>query len=168
MTEQQEQQEPQEAEARSGRNETEEERLDRKWNDLLQELRVMQTSAQLTAGFLLTLPFQQKFASLNSFQQALYLVLVVLAALTTAMVMTPVAVHRRLSGQHIKEKVVDTGHRIVQAVIGMLSLLILGIVTLVFDVVIDRTWSVAVAAAVGLVLLGLLVLLPRRLARANG
>ena len=27
----------------AGRDETEEERLDRKWNDLLQELRVMQT-----------------------------------------------------------------------------------------------------------------------------
>ena len=166
MTDQQEH--DHEAEARSGRNETEEERLDRKWDDLLQELRVMQTSAQLTAGFLLTLPFQQKFAGLNSFQHGLYLVLVVLAALTTAMVMTPVAVHRRLSGQHIKEKVVDTGHRIVQTVIAMLSLLILGIVTLVFDVVIDRAWSLVVAAAVGVVLLGLLVVLPRRLAHANG
>src|SRR6476646_7246074 len=105
------------AEKKQGRDETEEERLDRKWNDLLQELRVMQTSAQLTAGFLLTLPFQQKFASLNTFQHGLYLALVVLAALTTAMVMTPVAVHRRLSGQHIKERIVDTGHRIVQTVI---------------------------------------------------
>ena len=152
---------------KTGRDESEEERLDRKWNDLLQELRVMQTGAQLTAGFLLTLPFQQKFASLNTFQHGLYLVLVVLAALTTAMVMTPVAVHRRLSGQHIKEKVVDTGHRIVQTVIGMLSLLILGIVTLVFDVVVDRTWALVVAAAVGLVLLGLLVVLPRRLANDN-
>jgi len=156
-----------EAEARSGRNETEEERLDRKWDDLLQELRVMQTSAQLTAGFLLTLPFQQKFASLNTFQHGLYLVLVVIAALTTALVMTPVAVHRRLSGQHIKEKVVDTGHRIVQTVMAMLALLILGIVTLVFDVVIDRTWSLLVAACVGVVLLGLLVVLPRRLANDN-
>ena len=149
------------------RDETEAERDDRKWNDMLQELRVMQTSAQLTAGFLLTLPFQQKFSSLNSFQHGLYLALVVLAALTTAMVMTPVAVHRRLSGEHIKEKVVDTGHRIVQSVIAMLALMILGIVTLVFDVVIDRTWALLVAAAIGVVLVGLLVVLPRRLATAN-
>jgi hypothetical protein len=34
-----------------GRDETEDERLDRKFDDLLQELRVMQTGAQLTAGF---------------------------------------------------------------------------------------------------------------------
>lgn len=75
-----------------GRDETQEERLDRMWNDLLQELRVMQTGAQLTAGFLLTLPFQQRFASLDGPQRALYLALVLLPALTTALVLTPVDV----------------------------------------------------------------------------
>ena len=48
-----------------GRDETEAERADRKWDDMLQELRVMQTGAQLTAGFLLTLPFQQRFEDLT-------------------------------------------------------------------------------------------------------
>ncbi|MET0953569.1 MAG: DUF6328 family protein, partial [Aeromicrobium sp.] len=60
----------------NGRNESAEERLDRKWGDILQELRVMQTGAQLTAGFLLTLPFQPSFDDLDSFQRGLYLVLV--------------------------------------------------------------------------------------------
>src|ERR1041385_6342043 len=102
-----------ETEKQSGRDETEEERVDRKWNDLLQELRVMQTGAQLTAGFLLTLPFQQSFGSLDDFQKDLYLVLVVLAALTTAVVVAPVAVHRKLSGLHVKERAVTTAHRLV-------------------------------------------------------
>ena len=39
----------------SGRRETPTERADRKWNDMLQELRVIQTGVQLTAGFLLFL-----------------------------------------------------------------------------------------------------------------
>ena len=95
------------------RNETETERLDRKWNDLLQELRVMQTGAQLTAGFLLTLPFQQNFSKLDGFQRDLYLVLVLLAALTTAVVVAPVAVHRRVAGLHVKERLVVTAHRLV-------------------------------------------------------
>lgn len=154
-----------EPEARSGRNETEEERLDRKWDDLLQELRVMQTSAQLTAGFLLTLPFQTAFADLNKFQEGLYLGLVVLASLIIALVMTPVAVHRHLSGEHVKERVVATGHRIVRTVIGALALLILGIVTLIFDVVIDQTIALVVAGCMGVVLIGLLVVLPLRLTR---
>jgi hypothetical protein len=147
----------------SGRNETEEERLDRKWGDLLQELRVMQTGAQLTAGFLLTLPFQTGFSSLDDFARGLYLVLVLLAALTTALVMGPVAIHRRLSGQHVKERLVTSAHRIVYGVLTSIALLVTGMVMLIFDVVVDRTWAIIAAAAVALVLAGLLLVLPRRL-----
>ena len=49
------------------------ERLDRNWADLLQELRVVQTGVQLLTGFLLTLPFQARFAALGEFQQNVYL-----------------------------------------------------------------------------------------------
>ena len=144
----------------SGRRETEEERLDRKWGDLLQELRVMQTGAQLTAGFLLTLPFQQSFQDLDRFATGLYLTLVVLAGLTTALVMTAVAVHRRLSGAHVKERVVEAGHRITFCVLGAIALLITGMTMLIFDVVIDRTYAMVVALAMAATLASLLVALP--------
>ena len=147
----------------NGRNETEEERLDRKWGDLLQELRVMQTGAQLTAGFLLTLPFTDKFRSLDDFQETLYLVLVVVAALTTAVVITPVAVHRRITGQHVKEKLVATAHRLVGVGLTLLAILVTGIVLLIFDVVLDRTTALVVGGAVAVALVGLLVALPLRL-----
>ena len=145
------------------RNETETEKLDRKWNDLLQELRVMQTGAQLTAGFLLTLPFQQKFATLDDFQRTLYLLLVAVAALTTATVMAPVAVHRRLSGEHVKERVVVTAHRLVHLVLLGVSTLIAGMALLIFDVVVDRWVAAAVAGALLVYLVTVLVLLPARL-----
>jgi fumarate reductase subunit C len=150
---------------RSGRDESDEERLDRKWEDLLQELRVMQTGAQLTAGFLLTLPFQQSFAKLTSFQNDLYLVLVVLAALVTALVMTPVAVHRRLSGEHVKERLVVTAHWLVHGVLACIALLITGMAVLIFDVVTDRSLSLTVGAALAALLVGLLVVLPFLLTR---
>ena len=152
---------------KSGRDETEEERLDRKWNDLLQELRVMQTGAQLTAGFLLTLPFQQMFASLDSFQKGLYLFLVLVAGLTTATVMAPVAVHRRLSGEHVKERVVATAHRLVHGVLLGVSLLISGMALLIFDVVVDRTWAIVVAAALAAYLISVLVIVPSRLSEES-
>ncbi|GAB3780637.1 DUF6328 family protein [Nocardioides ungokensis] len=152
-----------ESEKQSGRDETEEERLDRKWNDLLQELRVMQTGAQLTAGFLLTLPFQQMFASLDHFQKGLYLLLVLTAALTTATVMGPVAVHRRLSGEHVKERVVATAHRLVHLVLLGVSTLIAGMALLIFDVVVDRAWAVTVAVVLLAYLVTVLVVLPSRL-----
>ena len=150
-----------------GDEESEKERLDRKWNDLLQELRVMQTGAQLTAGFLLTLPFQQKFATLDSFQRDVYLFLVLVAGLTTATVMAPVAVHRRLSGEHVKERVVVTAHRLVHLVLLGVSILISGMALLIFDVVVDRTVAVAVSAGLLVYLVSVLVLLPSRLSDAK-
>ncbi len=151
--------------ARSGRDETEEERLDRKWADLLQELRVMQTGAQLTAGFLLTLPFQSSFGDLDRFQTGLYLFLVLLAALTTAQVMAPVAVHRRLSGERVKERLVVTAHRLVHGVLACIAMLITGMVVLIFDVVTDRVVALTVGAVLTAVVVALLVVLPTWLGR---
>ena len=151
----------------SERDESEVERLDRKWGDLLQELRVMQTGAQLTAGFLLTLPFQDRFASLDDFQRWLYMSLVLLAALTTALVVAPVAVHRRLSGLHIKERVVRAGHWLIGTALLTLSSLIAGIVLLIFDVVTDRTTAIIACGAVSLTLAALLLALPVLLVRHN-
>ena len=148
-----------------GRNESHEERLDRKWGDIPQELRVMQTGAQLTAGFLLTLPFQPSFDDLDSFQRLLYLALVLLAALTTALVMTPVAVHRRLSGQHVKERLVMTAHWTMWGVLTCISLLLVGMPVLIFDVVVDRSTALLVGGALGLLLVILLAVLPHTLIR---
>src|ERR1700740_353414 len=57
----------------SARQETETQRLDRNWSSLLQELRVTQTGVQLLTGFLLTLPFQQRFTALDSTSTNVYL-----------------------------------------------------------------------------------------------
>ena len=147
------------------RDETQRERLNRKWNDLIQELRVMQTGAQLTAGFLLTLPFQSSFEDLDVFQVRLYLTLVLLAAITTALVMSAVAVHRRLSGEDVKERLVVAAHRITIAVLTTISLLITGMVLLVFDVVLERPAAFLWSGAVAAVVVVLLVVLPHRLSR---
>ena len=103
----------------------------------------MQTGAQLTAGFLLTLPFQAAFADLDDFDTALYLVLVLLSALTTALVLTPVAIHRRLvrsPHQGPPGRCRRTGSCTPCSL--CLALLMTGIVLLVFDLVVDRTSAV--------------------------
>jgi hypothetical protein len=147
------------------RNETPAERLDRNWNELLQEMRVMQTGVQLIAGFLLTLPFQQAFQDLDDPQRWLYLVLVVLASTTTALMLVPIALHRRLFGDHVKERLVYTAHRLVIVVLVAIGLLISGIVMLLFDVVVSRTAGL-VSGGLSLVLaVGLLAVLPARVER---
>ncbi|MET3143095.1 MULTISPECIES: DUF6328 family protein [unclassified Arthrobacter] len=149
----------------SGRNETREEQLDRNWAELLQELRVLQTGVQILAGFLLTLPFQNRFETLDAFQVGLYLVNVVVATLTTAFILLPVSVHRRLFRQRLKETLVssaDTITKIALAGVGMLSV---GTATLVFDVTGGRTAGLTAGGILLSVLLVLLIYVPLRLNR---
>ena len=148
-----------------GRDETEEERLDRVFADMLQELRIMQTGAQLLAAFLLTLPFQQAFRDIDDVQRTTYLVLVVLAGLTTALVLTPVAIHRRLSGDHVKDRVVRAAKLAVGAGLACLAVLICGTIFFVFDVVESRGLALVVAGVVAVVVVGLLGVLPAALTR---
>lgn len=151
----------------AGRRETPEERLDRLFDDLLQELRVMQTGAQLTAGFLLTLPFQQRFGMLDRLERGFYLVLVALALLTTALIMAAVAVHHRLSGRHVKERVVAAGRRLLGGVLCTLALLVTGIAVLLFDMVSGRGAALAAGLVALIVVAGLIVVLPRVLLVGN-
>lgn len=144
-----------------GRSETDDERADRKWNDMLQELRVMQTGAQLLAGFLLTLPFQDRFWDLGRGQQGFYLGLVVLAVLVTVLVLSPVATHRHLAGKHVKPDLVAVSERLLWAVLACLAALVTGIVTFVFDVVVGREAAIGVGVAFAAVSVGALVVLPR-------
>ncbi len=122
-----------------GRRETEAERLDRNWNELLQELRVTQTGVQILTGFLLTLPFQGSFDDLDGYQRALFLVLVVLAVLTTGLIVAPVSLHRIMFRKHLKRELVESGDRLARAGLVALALTISGAAMLVFDVVVGRT-----------------------------
>lgn len=150
----------------TGRHETPDERQDRLWDDQLQELRVMQTGAQLIAGFLLTLPFQDVFwERLSDGQRRYYLALVLLAGLTTVLVMTPVAVHRRLAGGHVKDRLVRSAHRVLTAVLGCLALLVTGITTFIVDVVVGLGAALVVGGLLAVVIASLLLVVPALLAR---
>lgn len=148
------------------RHETPAERLDRNWNELLQEMRVMQTGVQLIAGFLLTLPFQQAFADLDDLQRSLYLVLVALASITTVLMLVPIALHRRLFGDHVKERLVSTAHRMVIGVLFAIGLLIAGMVMLLFDVVVSRTAGLVSGGLCLALIVLLLAVLPAAVERA--
>lgn len=76
------------------RDESAAERLDRNWNDTLQELCVTQTGTQIITGFLLTLAFQNRFTDLDRDQIIIYLVLVVLAAVSSILGLAPRSLHR--------------------------------------------------------------------------
>lgn len=134
---------------RDGRDETENERMDRNWNEMLQELRVTQTGTQILSGFLLTLAFQPRFAELDGFQRGLYVALVVLAAVTIVLGLAPVNLHRALFRQQLKPSVVSFGHLALRLQLVGVALVVVGVVLLVIDVAVGR--MAGVIAAVGVV-----------------
>jgi hypothetical protein len=145
------------------REETEDERADRNWNELLQELRVSQTGVQLLAGFLVTLPFQERFEDLDAFQRGWYVGLLGLALGTVGVMLSPVAIHRRVFQEGAKPELVQAGHRMTVVALGLIGVLLGGIAFLVIDMVYDRA-AAAGAVVAFLVLVGLLVALPARVA----
>ncbi|BDZ47653.1 DUF6328 family protein [Naasia aerilata] len=146
--------------AGDGRDETENERLDRNWNELLQELRVTQTGTQILTGFLLTLAFQPKFTDLDGFQVGVYLALIGLAALSTALGLGPVSLHRALFRKQRKAEVVRIADRLLQAILLCVGLVITGVVLLIFDVVLGRTVGIVSAAVTAVVVVLVWLALP--------
>ena len=145
----------------AGRHETANERMDRNWSELLQELRVTQTGTQILTGFLLTIPFQQRFDTLDSSQRGTYLVLVILAMIATALLVAPVALHRHLFRRRRKALVVSQGDRLARLGLLVLGLVLTGCTYLLFDVVLDHAMAFAAGGFVGAVLLLLWFLVPR-------
>ncbi|MGI8452263.1 MAG: DUF6328 family protein [Streptosporangiaceae bacterium] len=86
--------------------ETEAQRDDRNVMELLNELRVVGIGVQVLFGFLLGLPFTNRFSRLYTAQRGVYLTTVTLAALSTALLVAPVAYHRLLFRRHEKESLV--------------------------------------------------------------
>jgi Na+/H+-dicarboxylate symporter len=143
-----------------GRDETLNERMDRNWNEILQELRVTQTGTQIFTGFLLTIAFYNRFSELTPFQVRVYLTLVIAAVLTTALGLAPVNLHRGLFRQGAKMIIVQTAHIIMRITLVGVAVMLIGTVLLIFDLVLDRR-AAFIAAGVTLLIVVVLAVLPR-------
>ena len=97
---------PETGEPPDSREESVAQRADRNLGELLQELRVAGLGVQVLFGFLLSLPFTNRFAKLSSGQRDLYLASLVLAAVATALLVGPVAYHRMVFRRGQKERLV--------------------------------------------------------------
>jgi hypothetical protein len=142
-----------------GRDESLNERMDRNWNEILQELRVTQTGTQIFTGFLLTIAFQTRFDELTTFQLRVYLVLVVAAVLTTALGLAPVNLHRGLFREGAKVTIVQAAHIIMRITLAGVAVMLIGTMLLIFDLVVGRT-AALVAAGVMLLIVIIIAVLP--------
>jgi hypothetical protein len=121
------------------RDETEAQRLDRNWSSLLQELRVAQTGVQLLTGFLLTLPFQQRFTQLDGVMRTVYLVTVACSIGATVLLVAPVSMHRLLFRRHRLKTLVSAAHTYAMVGLLLLGVALSGVAVVIFDTVIGRT-----------------------------
>ncbi len=142
------------------RHETPTERLDRNWQDLLQELRVVQTGVQLLTGFLLTLPFQAQFAGIETFQRNAYLITVGCAISATGFLIAPVSLHRLMFRRHLRRRMVAIGHYLALTGLCLLAGAIVGVVLLTFCVVSGDPAGITAAGLAALLLVVLWVILP--------
>lgn len=136
------------------RHETPAEKLDRNWNELLQELRVTQTGVQILSGFLLTLPFQSRFTELTSTQTVLYLVTTALSVVATGLLVAPASAHRLLFRRHQKPALVDAGSALAKAGLVVLAFTVAGTLALIYSLVLD-TRSAIIAGGAALVFFAL-------------
>jgi hypothetical protein len=142
-----------------GRQETEEERDDRNLMELLQELRVAGIGVQVLFGFLLSLPFTVRFATLDGAQRHLYIVSLLLSALATGLLSAPVAYHRLVFRQHKKARLLRVANAMALGGLATVGLAISSGVLLVTGVVLNGlAVPLIFAAVVGMfVILWLLV-----------
>jgi hypothetical protein len=130
-----------------GRRESEEEREDRNFMELLQELRVAAIGVQVLFGFLLSLPFTARFARLDRNQRHLYIVSLLLAALATALLSAPVAYHRLVFRQHKKARLVAVANAMALGGLATVGLAISSAVLLVSGFVLRGVAVPIIAAA---------------------
>jgi hypothetical protein len=152
------------------RGETEDQRLDRNLNELLNELRVALPGVQVLFAFLLGVPFTQRFSELAPYQEDVYFGTLICAAAATAFLIAPSAHHRIEFRLQDKRHIVSLANRFAIVGLGFLALAMTGVVLLITDFLFS---PIATAIATGMTallfsLLWYVVPLRRRLKLQRG
>jgi hypothetical protein len=140
--------------------ESRKEQLDRELMELLQELRVVIPGVQVLLAFLLTAPFQQRFAELPGSMRNAFFASIVCATLATAFLIAPSAHHRLRWRAGEKERLVRVGNQM--AIIGTVFLAAAIVLALyvITDVLFTTNLAVLTAIAALVVFGGLWYVLP--------
>jgi hypothetical protein len=146
----------------SGRDETEEVRLDRNLQELLGELRVALPGVQVLFAFLLVVPFNEGFDGLSRAQELLYLVALLASAAASVLLIAPSAQHRMTFRLQDKRHLVLVANRLMIVGLGALALAMTAAVALVVSVVFGTVTAAAIAAVTGLAFVVLWYVVPLR------
>jgi hypothetical protein len=127
-----------------------EQTINRNWTELVQELRATQIGVQVLIGFLLALPYTDKFHTLDHVEKTAYLVVLSIAVAATGAVLAPIAYHRILFRRGLRPWLVETANKIARIGLVLAALAMCGVVFLAFDLAAGTAAGVA-ASLVALV-----------------
>jgi hypothetical protein len=139
-----------------------EQTLNRNWTELIQELRSTQTGVQVLTGFLLAVPFTDRFDTLDRVERTAYLVVLASAVGASMAVLAPIAYHRILFRRGRRPWLVETANRIARAGLVLAALTMCGVVFLAFDLTVGRAAGVVASLAAFLGYVVLWVVVPLR------
>lgn len=142
--------------------ETDDQRADRNFGEILQELRVAATGVQVLFGFLITMPLQPRFEQLDSYERGLHVAAVISLAIATACLIAPVAWHRMLFQQRMKTEIVEVANRLVKVGLLALGVGLVAAVLLMFDLVLVTGWAIGLGVSLAVLLLMLWLVAPLR------
>ena len=131
-------------------DESENERLDRELDQLLQELRVAMPGVQVLFAFLLAVPFQQRFAMVTEFQRDVYFATLLASAVASALFIAPTAYHRMMFRGHDKPRLVRISSRLALAGLVALAVAMNGAILLVTDLLFKQATVVVTIVATSL------------------
>jgi hypothetical protein len=140
--------------------ESEQQRLNRNMNELLQELRVSQTGVQILFAFLLTLPFTQRFKEVTTFQRDVYFVSLLLAGAASAFFIAPVSIHRVLFRRKEKARLIAASNWMALAGLACIAVAMVGVILLIADFLFGPVTAAVVAGFAGLLFAALWYALP--------
>ncbi len=153
--------------SQKNRNESEADRLDRNYNELLQELRVAETGVQVLFAFMLSIAFQERFETLDDVQRTIYVITLLFCTLSIALLVAPVAFHRLVFRQGLKDELVKITSKLALAGTTFLLLAVLSGVLLILDHVVGRTFAIVTTSLLAVVFVSLWLLLPLQRRRAE-
>jgi hypothetical protein len=139
-----------------------EQTINRNWTELLQELRSTQTGVQVLTGFLLAVPFTERFRTLDHVERTAYLVVLAGAVSTTMALLAPIAYHRILFRQDRRPWLVETANRMARAGLVLAALTTCGVVFLAFDLAASRTTGIVASLVAFVAYVVLWVVVPLR------
>ncbi len=153
-----------------GRYEREEdkvERMDRHWNELLQELRLAQTGTQILFAFLLTIAFTPPFRDSDRFTHLVFAATLVTSAIAMGLFLAPVAFHRMVYQHRLRDRMIPIAGRLAQGGLVFLVAAIAGGLLLALDATLSRGTAIGIVAGIVALTTGLWYVLPAWVRRTS-